>query len=457
MNRRDFLQAATASTLTAVASLSAAEMRAEDKKDDPSGPPVTVGVIGLGDQGRAILTSLAKLGAGKAPVAAICDNFKSGVIMRRAGELAPSAATMDDYRKMLDDKRIQAVFVATPSHKHKQIVLDALQAGKHVYCEAPLASSIEDARAIAVAGQGAKTFLVPGLQVRWNAQAHHVHKFIKAGDVGAIVQGRGHWHKRDSWRKAASSPEREKELNWRLYSESSAGLIGEIGIHQIDTASRYLNALPVAVTGFSMLNTRLIPGNQDQKDDRDTPVAAQCILQYPNGETYYYDASLICSFENNNNGGVAQGYEVFYGSGATILMRDQRAWMFKESDANTKGWEGFARVDSFVVGKPEAGTGETLGKGIALVADATKQLARGLEPGKIGTDVSKTSLYQAIEAFVVSVSQNKKPEYTAQDGFQATVVALKANEAAVKKTRIELTPAMFALSDAADKSQVALK
>ena len=139
MNRRDFLQAAAATGFSFAATVGATEIRAEAKRG-AFGPPVSVAVIGLGDQGRAILASLAKLGSGKAPIVSICDSFKSPVLLKRASELAPAATASDDYRKVLDDKKVQAVFIATPSHRHKQIVIDALQAGKHVYCEAPLAS-----------------------------------------------------------------------------------------------------------------------------------------------------------------------------------------------------------------------------------------------------------------------------------------------------------------------------
>jgi predicted dehydrogenase len=442
MNRRDFLQAAAASGFSFASAMGAVEIRAEVQKDEPSGPPVTVAVIGLGEQGRAILASLAKLGPGKAPIAAICDNYKSPILQKRAAEFAPTATMYDDYKRVLDDKKVQAVFVATPSHKHKAIVLDALQAGKHVYCEAPLATDLDEAKAIAKAGMEAKTFLMPGLQVRSNAQARHVGKFIKVKDIGTIVQGRAQWNQRQTWRRAGTTPEREKEMNWRLYNETSSGLIGEIGIHQIDLASRYLNALPVAVTGFSALKVNRLPNNgQDFKDDRTVPTLVQCIVEYPDGIPYAYEASLHSSFENAKN----EGYEVFSATGATILIRDQRAWMFKEADANALGWEGFARTDSMSVGKPQDGTGEKIGEGIALVADATKQIARGKKPGEIGTDVSKTSLYQAVEAFVIAASTDKKPDVGPLEGYQATVVAHKCNDAAVSRSRIEFQPDAFAL------------
>ena len=78
---------------------------------------------------------------------AICDTYAP--FLRRAKEAAPKAETYSDYRQVLAQKSVQAVIVATPSHQHKEVVLAALQAGKHVYCEAPLASNLEDARAIA--------------------------------------------------------------------------------------------------------------------------------------------------------------------------------------------------------------------------------------------------------------------------------------------------------------------
>jgi len=429
MNRRDFLQAAAASGISFATTMAATEIRAEAKKDTPPGPPVGCAVIGLGKQGQDILASLAKLGVARAPIYGICDTYKTPVFLKRSTEIAPSAAFADDYRRTLDDKKVQAVFIATPSHKHKQIVLDALQAGKHVYCEAPLATDLGEAKAIAVAGMAAKTFFMPGLQVRSNAQAAHVGHFVKAGDIGRVVQGRAQWHKRSTWRVAYPNAERELELNWRLAKETSTGLIGEVGIHQLDTATRYLGAMPIAVTGYSAI--------VEYRDGRTVPDIAQCLLEYPKGASFAFDASLISGFEG--------AYEVFYGTSSTILLRDQRAWMFKEPDSNTLGWEGFARRDGYKIGEPANGSGEALGTGIALVADASKQIALGKDPGKVGTDVSKTSLYQAIDAFTAAIGANKRPAVGALEGYQATVVAHKCNEAATSKTRIELTPDMFAL------------
>src|SRR5437899_3131731 len=129
LNRRDFLRGATLTSLGLGFIVEEIPARAAQPAR-PAGSPVGVGVIGLGPRGREILTSLARLGA-SAPVVSICDTFQAPVFLKKSSDIAPSAAVHSDYKELLARKEVQAVFVATPSHKHKQIVLDALQAGKH--------------------------------------------------------------------------------------------------------------------------------------------------------------------------------------------------------------------------------------------------------------------------------------------------------------------------------------
>src|SRR5208282_3745165 len=101
------------------------------------------------------------------------------------------------------------------------------------------------------------------------------------------------WHKKTSWRVSSPNPAREKALNWRLYKSTSLGLIGEIGSHQIDEVSWFLNARPLAVTGFSSL----VLWNKDNQDDRDVPDTVQAVIEYPDGAKLIYDATLANSFD----------------------------------------------------------------------------------------------------------------------------------------------------------------
>ena len=444
MNRRDFLKdsIAASATLTMAGGIETAHAqekpktpdKAPDRKTDDSdpieGPPIRCAVIGLGPQGREIMASLAKIKGGKGVIAAVCDTYNKPVFTKKTTAIAPDAKFYDDYRRVLDDKTIQAVFIATPSHKHKEITLNAIAAGKHVYCEAPIANDLDEAKAIALAGLNSKNIFMPGLQVRSNKQHHHVMKFVRSGALGKLVYGRAQHHERTSWRQASGDETRMRELNWRLSKDTSMGLVGEIGIHQIDAATWFTKSLPVSVTGTSSLLY--------YKDGRDVPDTVSCVVEYPNQVLFNYDATIVNSFEG--------AYETFFGSSCAIMLRDQRAWMYKENDSDLLGWEVFARKDDYDLGKPELGSGVKIGSGIALVADATKQIKLGRQPGEVGTDISHTALFQAVWEFLNGINKDKKPDVGPLEGYHATVIAHKVNEAVLTGTKIAFDPKWFELS-----------
>jgi predicted dehydrogenase len=408
---------------------------------------VKVGLIGLGTWGREILDQLGRLE--RAEVAAICDNYPA--MLRRSASKAPGATPVEDYKAILDNKDIQAVIIATASNEHKDIALAAIKAGKHVYCEAPLATSIEDAKEIALAAKHAVgQMFQAGLQLRSSPQRQFLLPFIRSGALGKPVMARSQWHKKQSWRASSPNAEREKALNWRLNQATSPGLVGEIGIHALDQAGWYFNLEPLAVTGFG--STML------WKDGRDVPDTVQTVVEYPGGLRLSYDATLASSFDSD--------YELLSGSDATVMMRfdttgKEVAWMFKEVDAALLGWEVYARKDNFYK--------ET---GIVLAVGSSKQSAL---VNKTAGDAPAAlpPLYYALEAFLNNCAEvtnavadfktmfdaNDKAGLTAtlqaltpkpyagyQDGYAATVLALKANEAVNGNKRIELKKEWFELA-----------
>jgi len=420
LSRRGFLRdAAAIGALMAV--LGAEEIRAEPaaapEGNAAAGPPVSIGIIGAGVQGREIGTTLARLPG--ANIVAVCDTYDPFV--KRAAEWAPKATGTQDYKQVLDNKDVQAVIIATPTHLHKEIALAAIQSGKHVYLESPMASTIDDAKAIATAGKASKAVFQVGQQLRGSAVRKHAVKFVWAGAAGKITAINAHWHKRTSWRRAAPTPEREKEINWRLDKTVSTGLMGEIGIHQVDVASWYVKALPQAVTGFGSIMA--------YSDGRDVPDTVQCVFEYPGGVRLMYD----CLLGNSSDG----ASESFLGTASAIVLRDERGWMFKESDAALLGWEVYAKKDKW---------GDDTG--VLLIADASKLLALGKEPGKdYVVDPLKTPLYYALEEFLTCIRDNsKKPTCGALEGYQAAVVALKANEAVNSGSKISYQKEWFDLA-----------
>ena len=400
-NRRDFLKGGSVATLMTM--LGGVELFAQTNAA-PAGATkepavkIKVAVIGLGAWGREILNTLARMPQAEPPIeadiAAVCDTYPA--FLKRGGNAAPGAAQTADYKTILDNKDIKAVVIATPTPDHKEVALAALKAGKHVYCEAPLAGSIEDAREIALAAKAAKHLAFQtGLQMRSDKQRLFLLPFVRSGALGTTVLARAQWHKKTSWRSASPNPEREKALNWRLNKATSLGLIGEIGSHQVDQAGWFLKALPTAVTGFGSINF--------WKDDRDVPDTVQAVFEFPGGVRMIYDATLANSFDGE--------YEMLYGSDAALMMRESQAWMFKEVDSPLLGWEVYADKVAFYK--------ET---GIALVAGKSKPPPVDAQGHPIQPDpLTTTPLFCALGNFLrnaaelEAAAEDYKSSYGADD------------------------------------------
>jgi len=451
-NRRDFLKGGSVATLMTMlggVELFAQTNTAPEGQAKAPAVKIKVGVIGLGAWGREIINTLTRLPQASPPIeaeiVAICDTYPAS--LKRIASAAPGAEQVADYKVILANKDIKAVIVATPSHQHKEVVLAALKAGKHVYCEAPLANTIEEAREIALAAKAAKQLVFQcGLQMRSDPQRHFLLPFIRSGALGKTVMARAQWHKKTNWRSASPNPDREKALNWRLNKATSLGLVGEQGIHQIDQEGWFMNALPTAVTGWGSINV--------WKDDRDVPDTVQAVFEFPSDVRMTWDAALANSFEGD--------YEVLYGSDAAVMMREGKAWMFKEVDSPLLGWEVYAPKTTFYK--------ET---GIVLAAGSSKPPPVDAQGQPIQPDpLTTTPLFAALGNFLrnavdlSAAAEDYKASYGTDDveglveqlgkvprraaagyleGFQAVVTAVKANEAILGAKRIELKPEWYEL------------
>jgi len=445
VNRREFLKGGSFATLMTlmggVEILGRTRARAADLETLVPFQ-INCAVIGLGAWGREMVAGLSRLKTAK--LSAICDTYPASV--KRASSGAPEAKGVDDYRRILDDKEVQAVFIATPTHQHREIVLAALQAGKHVYCEAPLAHTIEDARVIAKAAREARSQVFQaGLQDRSDPQRYFLIDFIRSGAYGKPIKARAQWHKKQSWRSTSPNPDRERDLNWRLSKDTSLGLAGELGIHQIDTASWFLNGRPTAVSGSGAVVL--------WKDGRDVADSVGAVFEFPGGVMLNYEATLANSYDAN--------CEMYFGTDAAIMVRGSKAWLFKEVDSPLLGWEVYARKDLFYK--------ET---GIALVANATK-LSSLQDKATDDSAYASTALGFALEAFLSNVNtinsavedfsatydvtdkaklekylseQKLAPAAGPLDGYAATVLAIKANEAILKGGKVELPKELFEVS-----------
>ncbi len=161
-SRRSFIKRSTAATLTAAtAPLILPKLYAQEAPSNR----LNVGAIGVGGRGSGIADQAGKLGN----IVAVCDVLRPNAerFVTQQSENGHKAEIYTDYREMLDKhKEIDVVTIGTPDHWHVKIAIEAMQAGKHVYCEKPLTMTLAEGQLVqeAVKKYG-KTFQV-GTQQR---------------------------------------------------------------------------------------------------------------------------------------------------------------------------------------------------------------------------------------------------------------------------------------------------
>jgi predicted dehydrogenase len=402
-SRRSFLVSTTGSLagLVLLPDLGLAGPRRIRGKD---GAPLKVGVIGVGRQGRQIVQELQQIAG--AEVSALCDTSRP----RLAAGLrqAARAEGFADHRELLEKREdVTALIVATPTHLHRAIVTDCLRAGRHVYCEAPLAHTVDDARAIASAAQAAeappgRTIFQSGFQGRSNPVYQLARGFFRSGAVRDLVSLYAQYHRKTSWRFPAVEPDSGPAVNWRLDPAVSTGLAGEIGAQQFDVFAWFRGRLPASVAGRGSLRL--------YTDGRKVPDTIHATLLWDDGVALDYEATLA-----NSYGGQ---FEVLYGTNSAIRLGWSLGWMFKEADAPTQGWEVYATRQQFFNDE-----------GIVLIADATKLAAQGAL--KKGLGLPYSSLYYALGDFLRSVVEGTPVSCTARDGLRATALGVLSNQAIV--------------------------
>ncbi|AHE53025.1 hypothetical protein NX02_06475 [Sphingomonas sanxanigenens DSM 19645 = NX02] len=282
--RRSFLRGLAASL---AGSAFAAEMpwlsplRAAPVGQAPS-DRVRLGLIGIGSRGALLADHLFKTPG--VEIAAVCDVHPSN--LARAAAAADAAGQMarrfTDYRALLDLKGIDGVVIATPLHLHAPMALAAIAAGKHVFCEKSLARTIDDCKRVATAASRSPNVFQIGHQRMFDARFHKALSYMRAGELGPITQIRAYWHRNTDWRRASASPELERLVNWRLYREYSAGLMGELASHHLHVTNWIMDAPPLACVGYGSTNY--------WKDGREVFDNVNVLYRYPGGVTAIYDS-----------------------------------------------------------------------------------------------------------------------------------------------------------------------
>ena len=239
-----------------------------------AGNPIRYGFIGTGTEGCTLLKFLATIPEGRC--IATCDiyppNLKKGV-----ETIGSNPETYVEYKKMLERKDMDAVLIATPLNLHAQMVVDSLNAGKHVFVEKTMYFKEEEGDMIRKAmADNPKLVLQVGLQRRSSVLYQVAMEMIRKGALGKVMFVRAQWHRNGNWRRPVPDPKFERLINWRMYKEYSAGLLAELASHQTDIANWAIGSEPVSVFATG--------GIDYWKDGRETCDNVEAIYEYPDGQ-----------------------------------------------------------------------------------------------------------------------------------------------------------------------------
>ena len=152
LSRRDFLQtsAGVAGVLAANTVLLDPHPAFASRRPIPPSDRIRLGIIGVGMQGSPLLTTAITLGV---ECVAACDLYDGRHTLAKEITNNPSLPTTRRYQELLANKEIDCLIVAVPDHWHKQIVVDAVSAGKDVYCEKPMSHTAAEGFEMAAAQQ----------------------------------------------------------------------------------------------------------------------------------------------------------------------------------------------------------------------------------------------------------------------------------------------------------------
>jgi predicted dehydrogenase len=331
--RRQFLlESVIAAGLAATA---AAPARADEPDDGPKAGPndaVRVAVVGVRGRGMEHVGGFGNVKDARIVAICDCDERVIGNAMKTVSKQTGSEPKFyQDIRKLLEDKDIDAISVATPNHWHALATIWACQAGKDVYVEKPVSHNVREGRKMVEAAEKYKKIVQTGTQCRSHKGMQDAMAFIRSGKLGKVYMAKGLCYKpRGSigykpdgeapkgldynlWTGPAEmKPYNENRLhyNWHWFWNTGNGDLGNQGIHQMDLARWALDkdTFPVAVCASG--------GRFGYDDQAETPNTLAVAFDYPDESLHQFE---VRGLNTNDELGVRIG-DIIYGSEGILAI-----------------------------------------------------------------------------------------------------------------------------------------
>jgi predicted dehydrogenase len=297
---------------------------------------IRIAVIGTGGRARGLMNSLKRLNGHE--MVAVCDAYEPRML--QAAEIAgPAASKIADYRRILDDRAVDAVVIGAPDHWHKTMTLDAVAAGKDVYVEKPVSHSIAEGEEMVKAIEASKQIVQTGTQQRsWD---HFVlgKQLVDEGRLGQITFAQTYWYqhatagnyapvemdKLDWKRWLGSAPDQpfrpERFYQWRHFWDFGGGCITDLMTHWIDVVHWYMNA--------EAPSTALATGRNYNIKLWEAPDTVNVTLEFPSNFMATYQGTYVSRVDD---GGLD-----FRGTKGTLKVDRARLAFYRDDAAYAPG------------------------------------------------------------------------------------------------------------------------
>ena len=271
--------------------------------------PIRVGVIGTGFGASLHLSALREN-----------PDFLTAAICSRRPERARAAALdhgipahRSDYRELVRDDEVDAVIVAAPPHLHHAMVIAALEAGKHVLCEKPMARNLAEARDMQRIAERVGTVAMVNNQLRFLPVRARIHELIGEGYIGEPHAASVVVH-----RSSLNDPH-DRPWGWLMEQEKAGGMLGATGAHYLDALRWWFGEVKAVAGAVStMVRQRRLPdASAMAKVDADDNFSV--ILRFANGALGTIHVTATAGHEGDEE-------ITLSGSEGTIQVRNGRLW-----------------------------------------------------------------------------------------------------------------------------------
>lgn len=315
-----------------------------DRGEYGANDQINVGLIGAGVMGQN--DAEAALANSGVRLVAACDLYDSR--LRRCRERwGRNVFTTKDYREVINRDEVDSVIIATPDHWHDQITIDALEAGKHVYCEKPITKEIQEGHDVIEAEKNSNALLQVGSQSTsslLNAKARELFRDGAIGDPVFVEYSTNRNSVLGAWNYSippSAGPENidwdtflknlpkmpfsaEKFFRWRKYRNFGTGVAGDLFVHNLSALHFILSSLgPERIYGTG--------GIRFWEDGREVPDVMVALLDYPKSDSHpafncalrvnFIDGSVLSTWGESSSKIVGTEGEMIFKGKEMILSK----------------------------------------------------------------------------------------------------------------------------------------